>query len=228
MQVIILSAGRGERLRPLTDSIPKPLIEVGGEPLIVRHIKKLKHHGFDNIVINISHLGDLIKQKLGNGELWGVQIQYSEENPVLETGGGIRHALSQNLLAADSPFLCVNSDILCDIDFASVACNLPADATCHLVLVDNPPAKISGDFSLINNRINLISPQTETLTYSGVGVYRPQMFADLPPAQHAKLYPLLLREINAQNVSGEKHHGVWYDAGTHDSLLAIQKMFSKK
>lgn len=217
MQVIILSAGRGARLRPLTDSTPKPLIKVGNKPLIYRHIESLKECGFSDIVINIAHLGGQIKEALGDGSNFGVRIAYSEESPVLETAGGIRQAIARGLLPEALPFLVINADIICDVDFACI--KLPAAADCHLLLTENPPSNPSGDFSL-NAEGMLCPPGMDTRTYTGIGVYHPRMFAGLQAGEKAKLLPLLQNAIERKAATGEVHSGLWRDVGTAESLEA--------
>ena len=218
MKAMILAAGRGERMRPLTDHTPKPLLQVGGKALIVWHIARLRDAGFHDIVINHAHLGDQIEAALGNGAALGVQLAFSPEREgALETAGGIRHALP---LLGEQPFLVVNGDIWCDWDFRraqniSLATNLLA----HLVLVKNPLHNLKGDFTLDHGRIlsqpTVAAPQ---LTFSGIGVYHPALFADLPDPAPAKLAPLLRVAADAGRVSGELHAGEWIDVGTPERL----------
>lgn len=219
MRALILSAGRGERLRPLTDSLPKPLAEVGGEPLIVRHVRRLRECGVCEIAVNISHLGWRIKETLGGGEPFGVSVRYSEEKTALETAGGIRFAMAQNLLPPNEPFLCVNADIVCDIDFSALS--VPAGAECLLVLADNPPQHPRGDFSLGADGL-LTPPEKDALTYCGVGVYRPHLFSHLPPGETAKLAPVINGAVRRRKAAGIKHCGLWHDAGTPESLAAAR------
>ncbi|MBE8158781.1 MAG: nucleotidyltransferase family protein [Betaproteobacteria bacterium] len=224
MRAIILSAGRGVRLRPLTDSLPKPLAEIGGEPLLVRHVRRLRACGICDIAVNISHLGELIKETLGDGGAFGVRIRYSAEQPALETAGGIRTAMARGLLPEDTPFLAINADIVCDINFAEL--EIPAAADCFLLLADNPPQHPAGDFSL-NRRGFVIPPAAETLTFCGVGIYRPQLFLHLPPNEGAKLSPILSDAIRRQKAAGKKHNGLWHDAGTPKSLAAARTALGK-
>ena len=223
MQVIILSAGRGERLRPLTDNTPKPLLKVGGKPLIFRHVENLKKCGFADIVINVSYLGEQIKEALGDGADFGVRIAYSEESPVLETAGGIRQAMARGLLPEDAPFLVVNADIICDVNFAAIT--LPAAADCHLLLTENPPSNPSGDFSL-NAEGVLCPPDTDSRTYTGIGVYHPRMFVTLQAGEKAKLLPLLQNAIGRKTATGAIHPGLWRDVGTPESLAAANTLLS--
>lgn len=219
MRAIILAAGRGLRLHPLTDRIPKPLLEVGGRPLIARHLHRLHAAGVERVAINICHLGHMIKDALGDGAAFGLRIDYSEEAVALETAGGIRQALARGLLPADAPFLCVNADVLCDIDFAALS--LPVAAECHLLMTENPPAHAAGDFSLTPSG-KLLPPQADTLTYTGIGIYRPHLFRHVVAGKKARLLPILQEVITRQAATGERHHGLWHDTGTADSLAAAR------
>lgn len=211
---MILAAGRGERMRPLTDITPKPLLPVAGKPLIVWHLERLARAGIRDIVINHAHFGEQIEALLGDGAAWGVRIDYSAEPPgALETAGGIANALP---LLGDAPFLVVNGDIFCDWDFAR-AC--ATDALAHLVLVDNPPHHPAGDFSLEHEKVG--AGGTAKLTFSGIGIYRPELFASIPHGQPAKLAPLLRDAIAAGRVTGERHDGRWEDVGTPERLAAL-------
>jgi MurNAc alpha-1-phosphate uridylyltransferase len=217
---MILAAGRGERMRPLTDHTPKPLLAVGGKPLIVWHIERLAAAGIKDIVINHAHLGSMIEAALGNGTTWGVSICYSPEPPgALETAGGIRQALP---LLGNEPFLVINGDTFCDWD---PVCTPPlADHDqAHLILVPNPDHNPKGDFVLTANRCTSEGTpgSGERLTFSGIGLYRPALFAGLAAGQPAKLAPLL-RQAMAQNaVSGERHDSRWLDIGTPERLAAL-------
>jgi MurNAc alpha-1-phosphate uridylyltransferase len=225
MKAMILAAGRGERMRPLTDRTPKPLLPVAGKPLIVWHLERLARTGFREIVINHAHLGDQIEALLGDGDAWGVAIRYSVEPAgALETAGGIANALP--LLTNEQetePFLVVNGDIFCDWDFVRARTALPADALAHLVLVDNPPHHLSGDFSLANGRVGADTPK---LTFSGIGIYRADLFAGIERGKPAKLAPLLHAAIAACKVSGERHTGRWVDVGTPERLAALDAELS--
>lgn len=212
---MILAAGRGERMRPLTDHTPKPLLPVAGKPLIVWHLERLARTGFRQIVINYAHLGDQIEALLGGGDAWGMQIKYSAEpQGALETAGGIANALP---LLGNAPFLVVNGDIFCDWDFAQ-AHTIDIDLA-HLVLIDNPPHNLNGDFTLTNGKVG--TGETARLTFSGIGIYRPEFFADIPRGQPAKLAPLLRAAIDAGRISGEHHTGRWVDVGTPERLAAL-------
>lgn len=215
MRAMILAAGRGERLRPLTDSIPKPLIEVGGKPLIEYHIQSLSSAGFREIVINQGHLGDQLPTVIGNGERWGITIHWSDEQPeALETGGGIHRALP---LLGSSPFLVVNGDVWTDYPFArlrAVKCDWA-----HLVMIPNPPQHPNGDFALLNARIR--AEGTEKLTFSGICVYHPRLFEGCNPGKFS-IVPLLRSAMENHLVTGEKYTGRWEDIGTLERLVAIE------
>ncbi|MGI9297740.1 MAG: nucleotidyltransferase family protein [Gammaproteobacteria bacterium] len=223
MKVILLSAGRGERLRPLTDRVPKALTEVGGESLLARHLRRLAQCGFCDAVINVAHLGAQIRTAIQDGAEFGMRVRYSEESPALETAGGIRLAIARNLLPQNAPFLSVNADIVCDINFAAL--RMDSKMNCHLVLTKNPPANPRGDFSLSADG-TLLQPGTDALTYSGVGVFHPGMFAEIAPGESAKLFPLLQKAIGDKTATGEIHEGVWHDTGTPASLAAARAAVS--
>ena len=198
-------------------------MEIGGESLIARHVRRLQKCGICDIAVNISYLGEMIKKSLGDGESFAVRIRYSEEKTALETAGGIRQAIARKLLPEEAPFLCINADIICDIDFAALS--IPAAADCLLVMAKNPPQKPAGDFSINENGF-LIPPDKNALTFSGVGIYRPKLFMHLPPGGEAKLLPVLLDAIRRQKAAGIKHCGMWQDAGTPESLAAARAAFS--
>lgn len=215
---MILAAGRGERMRPLTDHTPKPLLKVGGKPLIVWHLERLAAGGFHDIVINHAHLGEQVENTLGNGARWGVSIQYSAEGTALETAGGIAKALP---LLGQQPFLVVNGDIYTDIDFAAPSMVLAKDKLAHLVLIDNPPQHARGDFAFDNHELALDGRRM--LTFSGVGVYHPALFAEVPYGQAAKLAPLLRMAISQGRVTAEHHQGLWHDVGTPERLYELDQ-----
>lgn len=226
MQAMILAAGRGERMRPLTDSVPKPLLQAGGKALIEWHLEALSMAGLRDIVINHAHLGTQIETALGDGRRYGVSIRYSDEGEALETAGGIARALP---LLGDQPFLVVNGDVYCDYDFARLSplsCTLPPDRLAHLVLVDNPPQHPGGDFFLQNG---VMAPAGQNkLTFSGIGVYRPELFAGIAPGAKAKLAPLLHAAIEQGRVSGEHYRGRWVDVGTPQRLQELDKELAWK
>ena len=225
MRAIILSAGRGDRLRPLTDGIPKPLVPVSGQPLIVHHLRRLAAAGICDIVINISYMGDVIRDALGNGAQYGVRIQYSPEAEPLEAAGGICLALHRKLLLSDAPFLSVNADVFCDVNFAELSMPSP-QALCLLVLANNPPENLSGDFSLTKDGF-LQLPSTQTFTYTGIGAYQPRLFADIQPERRAALLPLLQKAIASKQAHAIKHQGIWHDAGTPESLARANTTASR-
>jgi MurNAc alpha-1-phosphate uridylyltransferase len=211
---MILAAGRGERMRPLTDHTPKPLLPVAGKPLIVWHLERLAQAGYRDIVINHAWLPGQIERLLGNGATWGTNIHYSAEPPdALETAGGIANALS--LLGAE-PFLVINGDIWSD--FACTALpQLAAGDLAHLVLVPNPPHHPHGDFDLRNGRIGI----TPRFTFSGIGLYRPELFAEIERGKPAPLAPLLRAALAVERVSGQLYTGQWLDVGTPARLAAL-------
>ena len=216
MRAMILAAGRGERLRPLTDSLPKPLVPVAGKPLIEYHLEGLALGGFREIVINQGHLGDLLKERVGDGGRWGVNIHWSDEQPeALETGGGIFKALP---LLGNGPFLVVNGDIWTTYPLArlrAVKCD-----HAHLVMVPNPVHNPEGDFAL---RGAVLMPSgNPKLTFSGIGVYHPRLFADCSPGKFP-LAPILQQAMEAHIVTGERFDGPWNDAGTMERLSQIER-----
>ena len=215
---MILSAGRGERLRPLTNTMPKALLEVAGEPLIARHLRALREAGIEDVVVNLSHLGEQIQEALGEGKEFGVRILYSPEpTPALETGGGIRQALP--LLGPD-PFWVVNADVCTDYQFAAPSLADGDDA--HLVLVDNPAHHPEGDFHYEGGRVR--EQSGVRLTFSGVGFYRPRLFEACAPGRFP-LAPLLQTTIRSDRASGEHYRGLWADIGTSGRLAEAQTRF---
>lgn len=216
MKAFILAAGRGERMRPLTDHTPKPLLIAGGKPLIVWHLERLAAAGFREIVINHAHLGSQIEAALGDGSRWGLHIQYSPEPPgALETAGGIATALP---LLGDQPFLVVNGDVYCDFDFGRFFGATVAFA--HLVMVANPAHHAGGDFSLDGERVVYANGE-QTLTYAGIGVFSPAFFAEVKPGTVMKLRPLLDAAIAADTLTGERFTGRWVDVGTPQRLAEL-------
>lgn len=217
MKVMLLAAGRGERMRPLTDACPKPLLPVADRPLIAWHLQRLAAAGLTQIVINLSWLGEQLAAALGDGAAHGVHIEYSREPwPALETGGGIRQALP--LLGPD-PFLLVNGDVFADVDFARL--KLGVGDLAQLVLVPNPVHHPRGDFWL--NRFGRIVDEgndTQRLTYSGIGVLHPSLFEGRPPGRFP-LLPLLVQAREAGRLGGERHDGRWIDVGTPERLAQL-------
>ena len=234
MMAMILAAGRGERMRPLTDHTPKPLLMAGGKPLIVWHIERLVRAGITDLVINHAHLGAQIETALGDGSRFGAQIHYSVEATALETAGGIAYALP---LLGNEPFAVVNGDIYCDYDFTQLPAHAAALAAnsdaAHLVLVNNPPHHPNGDFGLANGRVitsapsipnpesSILNPRSSILpllTFSGIGLYQPALFAGIARGTKAPLAPLLRAQIALGKVSGEHYNGRWVDVGTPQRL----------
>lgn len=220
MKAMILAAGRGERMRPLTDSIPKPLLTAGGRPLIEHTIESLVRGGFVDIVVNTAYLGELIEAHLGDGSRFGARIAYSAEGEALETGGGIHRALS---LLGEQPFLVVNGDIATEFPFGQL--KQPISGLAHLVLVPNPSHNPRGDFGLCDGRI--LDSGDSRFTFSGIGVYRPELFAGCSPGKFP-LAPLLRRAMTDGLVSGEMYTGFWMDIGTVDRLQAFDEYLRSK
>jgi len=216
MRAMILAAGRGERMRPLTDQTPKPLLKVGGKPLIQYHIEALRDAGFRELVVNHAHLGNQIVERLGDGAQFGVHIDYSAEaEGALETGGGIKQALP---LLGEQPFLVINGDIWTDYPYQQL-CREP-EGLAHLVLIDNPPHHPEGDFQLNGRR--LTAEGKRKLTFSGIGLYQPDLFADSPDGAFP-LAPLLRGAMQAGQVSGEYFQGRWLDIGTPQRLAELNR-----
>jgi MurNAc alpha-1-phosphate uridylyltransferase len=211
MRAMILAAGRGERMRPLTDHTPKPLLEVGGKPLIQYHVEALARAGISDLVVNHAHLGEQIEAFLGDGGRWGLSITYSPEPPgALETGGGIFNALP---LLGTEPFLVVNGDVWSDCDLSRISC--PEGKLAHLILVENPSHNPGGDFGLQDGVVS--NDGVGRLTFSGIGVYSPELFSDCK-AGVFPLAPLLRQAATIGRVSGEQHCGSWIDVGTPQRL----------
>jgi len=226
MKAMILAAGRGERMRPLTDHTPKPLLPAGGKPLIVWHIERLVAAGITDLVINHAHLGRQIEQSLGDGGQFGARISYSDEGIALETAGGIAFALH---LLGEQPFAVINGDIYCDYDFSPLpgraATLAHSNDRAHLVLVENPAHNPQGDFGLQGQRVIDGAPK---FTFSGIGLYKPVLFADIPRGSKAPLAPLLREQIARGQVSGEYHDGTWLDIGTPERLAELDKRLGAK
>lgn len=224
MKAMILAAGRGERMRPLTDHTPKPLLRVGGKPLIAWHIERLAQAGIIDIVINHAYLGEQIESALGDGAQFDVTIHYSAESSALETAGGIAFALP---LLGEEPFAVINGDIWCDYDFAQLprhAATLTAsNDLAHLVLVTNPPQHPHGDFYLREQRLQATGPADDKFTFSGIGLYKPALFATLTRGSKAPLAPILRERISQEQVSGELYTGDWIDVGTPQRLQELDQ-----
>lgn len=217
---MIFAAGRGERMRPLTDETPKPLLKVGGKPLIEWHLEKLAACGVRDVVVNLSYLAAQFPATLGDGSRWNLRIHYSDEGtPALETGGGIRRALP---LLGTQPFIVLSADIFSDYDYA----RLPQepDGLAHLVMVPNPDFHPRGDFWLDGTRLNE-DERGERLTFGNIGVYRPEMFASEPDARF-KLLPIFQRAMHSGQLAGTRHDGFWQNIGTPQQLEALDQKLS--
>jgi len=217
---MILAAGRGERMRPLTDHTPKALLTAGGKRLIGYHIENLARAGIHEIIINHAHLGEQVEQALGDGDSYGVQIFYSpEREQVLETGGGIFNALP---LLGVAPFIVVNADVWTDYPFTQLPIN--PEGLAHLVLVANPSHHPHGDFALRSGHV--LSEDNEKLTFSGIGVYRPELFAACKPGKFP-LAPLLRAAMETRQVTGEHYQGAWFDIGTPERLQQLDELLAR-
>ena len=220
---LILAAGRGERMRPLTDTVPKPLLRVGGRPIIEWQVERLVLAGFTELVVNHSHLGHLIEECLGDGRRLGARIRYSHEATALETAGGVAQAL--HLIGAE-PFALVSGDIHTDFDYGSLTSRIeailrhPERQVAHFVLVDNPPWHAQGDMGLEQGRVTRSGPQ---LTYGNIAVFHPSLFADISPGMWLKLFPWAYRFVEAGRVTGEHYRGAWDNVGTPAQLAALDR-----
>ena len=229
MKAMILAAGRGERLRPLTDTLPKPLVGVRGKPLIEWHLERLAAAGIRAVVINVSHLAEQIVSALGDGSRWGVSITWSREEQPLETAGGIAAARAQ---LGEAPFLLVNADVHCEYPFAALAGLDLGGLLGHIVLVPNPPFRPQGDFSLAAGKVGNIAGnpgENQTApryTYSGIGVISPAMVDGVVPGSKAPLAPLLRQAAAAGRLGGEVYTGLWSDVGTPERLAELNRMKS--
>ncbi len=212
---MILAAGRGERMRPLTDNLPKPLLKVAGKMLIEYHLEKLKAAQITEVVINHAWLGEKIEQALGDGTRYGLTIHYSPEVEALETAGGIINALP---LLGNSEFIVINGDIFCDYELSSLPSSLSGLA--HLLLVENPEHHLEGDFALTNSGL-LEQTGENKQTFSGIGVYHADLFKDYPRGKLA-LAPILRKAMDQQQVTGEFYQGIWHDVGTPERLSELE------
>jgi MurNAc alpha-1-phosphate uridylyltransferase len=226
-RAVILAAGRGERMRPLTDATPKPLLRVGGKAIIEWQVERLAAGGFRELVVNHSHLGEQIERALGDGSRHGVRIRYSHEPKALETAGGIAQALH---LLDDKPFAVVSGDIYTDFDYATLVpvtraiAGDPARQAAHFVLVDNPPWHAAGDMGLENGRV---SRAGERLTYGNIAVFHPALFADVAPGTWLKLFPWAYRFVDEGRVTGERFAGTWENVGTPQQLAALDRRLAR-
>ncbi|WLQ13894.1 nucleotidyltransferase family protein [Hahella aquimaris] len=226
MRAMILAAGLGTRMRPLTENLPKPLLQAGDKSLIEHIIDALKRAGVTELVINHAWHGDKLKQFLGDGSSFGVSIHYSPEGSPLETAGGIKKALPLLDDGADSPFVVVNGDIWSNYNFAGlVNRQFSSEDLAHLVLVENPPHNQTGDFQLGDNE-RVLPRGPSKLTFSGIGVYRPSLLASVPSGVYP-LAPVLRAAIAKGKVSGEHFNGLWFDIGTPDRLQWLDEQLTK-
>jgi N-acetyl-alpha-D-muramate 1-phosphate uridylyltransferase len=222
-RAIILAAGRGERMRPLTDAVPKPLLRAGGRPIIEWQIERLAAGGFEDLVVNHAHLGAQIEEALGDGRGLGVRIRYSHEARALETAGGVAQALP---LLGDAPFAVVSGDIHTAFDYGSLAARIesiaasPRQHAAHFVLVDNPPWHASGDMGLDAGRVTRGGPR---LTYGNIAVFHPALFREIAPGTALKLFPWAYRFVEEGRVTGEHYRGPWDNIGTPDQLAALDR-----
>ncbi|TAK86287.1 MAG: nucleotidyltransferase family protein [Betaproteobacteria bacterium] len=223
MRAMILAAGRGERLRPLTDAIPKAMVQAGGKPLIAWHLERLAACGCREAVINVSHLGERIVQAIGDGARHGMRIAYSREAEPLETAGGIAQA--RELLGRE-PFLLVNADVYCEFDFARLLAFTLGTRLAHLVLVPNPPHRVGGDFSLEDGRVGNLGGAR--YTYAGIAVMSPELVAGVRPGERAPLAPLLRSAAERRLLSGELYRGTWQDVGTRERLAELEAHLSSR
>ena len=227
MRALILAAGRGERLRPLTDTVPKPLLMAGGRTLIDRQVERLARAGFTDLVVNHAHHGAMIEEALGDGARFGARIRYSPESPALETAGGIAKALH---FLEGEPFALVSSDIHTDFDYARLAAPLeaiardPASRVAHFVLVDNPPWHAAGDMGLDQGLVTRGGPR---LTYGNIAVFHPAIFREIAPGTWLKLFPWAYRYVEEGRVTGERYSGPWDNVGTPEQLAALDRRLSQ-
>ena len=222
MKAMLLAAGRGERLRPITDEIPKALVEAGGKPLIGWHLERLARAGFREAVINVSHLGERIVERLGDGRGYGLRLSYSRERERLETAGGIANALP---LLGEEPFLLVNADVYCECDFSQLMKVKLGERLAHLVLVPNPPHKEKGDFSLSGGLVG--DGPGPRYTYSGVALMKPALVAPVRPGDKAPLAPLLYDAARRGRLGGELYQGLWQDVGTIERLAELEAQLKR-
>jgi len=226
MRAMILAAGRGDRMRPLTDHTPKSLLPVGGKPLIEWHLEKLARAGVTRVVINHAWLGALIEAQLGNGARFGLSIVYSAEGQALGTAGGIARAMPH---LGNAPFLVVNADIFTGVDYVPLVQRRPALAPqtlAHIVLVDNPEHHPDGDFALGGGRVS--DEAQPRLTFAGIGVYDPALFSGIQPGARAQLAPLLRAAMRDGRVTGEHFTGMWSDVGTPERLARVEAMIRNR
>ena len=224
---LILAAGRGERMRPLTDTVPKPLLPVGGRPIIEWQVARLVAGGFADIVVNHSHLGSMIEDALGDGARLGARIRYSHEPRALETAGGIAQALP---LLGGEPFVVVSGDIHTAFEYASLLPRVraiaekPGAQAAHFVLVDNPAWHSAGDMGLVDGRVTRAGPR---LTYGNIGVFHPALFRGIEPGTWLKLFPWAYEFVDAGRVTGERFTGAWDNVGTPEQLATLDRRLTQ-
>jgi len=219
MKAMILAAGRGERLRPITAQLPKALVRVAGKPLIAWQLERLARAGFREVVVNVSWLGEAIVAELGDGAAFGLTIAYSREDEPLESAGGIARARA---LLGEAPFALVNADIWCDYDLARLRGHRLGGDLAHLVLTANPAHHPAGDFTLQGDRAgNAPAPR---YTYTGISLVDPALIAPVAPGAKAPIAPLLRAAADAGRLSGELHKGIWRDAGTPERLAELESL----
>ncbi len=223
MKAMILAAGRGERLRPVTDRLPKPLLEVGGKPLLAWHLERLAAAGFREVVINLSHFAQLIAERMGEGAAFGLSIAYSHEQRPLETAGGIAQARAQ---LGETPFLLVNGDVYCECDFARLRAERLGARLAHLVLVPNPAHRPQGDFSLEAGSVG--NGTGARYTYAGIAVMSPALVDGIEPGSRAPLAPLLRTAAEDGRLGGELFQGIWQDVGTAERLAALDQLLAAR
>jgi MurNAc alpha-1-phosphate uridylyltransferase len=220
---MILAAGRGERLRPLTDSIPKALVCAGGKPLVAWHLERLAAAGCAEAVINVSHLADQIVQRIGDGTRFGLRLAYSREAEPLETAGGLAQARS---LLGEAPFLLVNADVYCEVDFRRLLAFDLGERLAHLLLVPNPAHRAGGDFTLEQGRVG--NGSGARYTYAGIAVMSPALVAGVKLGEKAPLAPLLRTAAERGLIGGELHRGAWQDVGTRERLAELEAYLATK
>ncbi|HYN12057.1 MAG TPA: nucleotidyltransferase family protein [Burkholderiales bacterium] len=223
MKAMVLAAGRGERLRPLTDALPKALVEAGGKPLIAWQLERLAACGCREAVVNVSHLGERIIERIGDGARYGLRIAYSREPQPLETAGGIAQALS---LLGTQPFLLVNADVYCEFNLKDLVGRALGQALAHLVLVPNPEHRAQGDFSLEDGRVG--SAAAPRYTYAGIAVVAPALVAGVRPGDKAPLAPYLRAAAAQGRLTGELYEGLWQDVGTTERLAELETRLASR
>lgn len=222
MKAMILAAGRGERMRPLTDHTPKPLLKINNKPLIVWHLERLASAGVTEVIINHAYLGEQIEQALGDGTRWGLSIQYSREQEALETAGGVAAALH---LLGKTPFLLISADIYAECDYKQLLSKaelLEAQTLAYIWMVDNPPWHVAGDFALSGDHIDLQGGPR--MTYANLGIYRPEFFAEVAPGTKMAMLPLFQSAISLSKVKGERYTGLWENVGNPQQLAALDAL----